>query len=132
MWRASHAGLKEGRMNESKERVSFAADFSGGRRAEVELRDNALWVAADSGIEIADVWMNGIDGEVDLRVRIMRLGSALEVSIDRGEQSKNWWAGNAVPRLLIVLDRTHGTALATASVGVADQARNFELGNVEY
>jgi hypothetical protein len=68
----------------------------------------------------------------DLRVRVLRLGTALEVSIDRGEQSANWWPPEAVPRLLIALDQAQGVASATASVGSAENETTVELGKVNY
>jgi hypothetical protein len=118
-------------MEESAGKLTFAADFGGGRQADVEFQAaNALWVALGPGIEAADIWMK--DGVVDLRVRIMRLGAALEVSIDRGEQSGNWWPQEAAPRLLIVFDQAQGSASATASAGIAEDMRTVELGKVSY
>jgi hypothetical protein len=113
--------------------VTLAADTSSGQRADMELAEaNVLWVSAGPGIEVADIWIKGVAGVIDLRVRILRLGSALEVAIDRGEQSVNWWPPDAAPRILVVLDQSHRIALATASVGRADEIKTVELGSVSY
>jgi hypothetical protein len=76
--------------------------------------------------------MKAVAGVADLRVRILRLGNALEVSIDRGKQSANWWPPEAAPRLLIAMDQAQGVASATASVGSADNEMTVELGKVNY
>lgn len=118
-------------MEHNPERMKLAVDFGDGQQAEVEFpASNAVWVAAERGIEIADVWMKDVAGAVDLRVRILRLGNALEVSVDRGEQSARWWPSETVPRLLIALDRTHGVASAAASAGEAATHTEVELGKV--
>ena len=120
-------------MEDSRRSVTLTADTSSGQQADIELPDaNALWVAAGPGIEMADIWMKRVAGATDLRVRIRRLGSAVEVAIDRGEQSANWWPPDAAPRILIVLDEAQSIALATASVGAADEVKTVELGSVSY
>jgi hypothetical protein len=120
-------------MEESPRSAKFAADFGGGQQTDVEFpAANMLWVAAGPGIEVADVWMKGVAGVADLRVRILRLGTALEVSIDRGEQSTNWWPPEASPRLLIVIDQGQGVASATASAESGENKRTVELGKVNY
>ena len=118
-------------MEDSIRSVTLAADIGSGQQADIELAAaNTLWVAAGVGIETADVWMKDVAGVADLRVRIMRLGSALEISIDRGEQNQSWWPQEAAPRLLIVLDQAERTASATASVGAAAEIKTIELGSV--
>ena len=120
-------------MEDSPRSARFAADFGGGQQANVEFpAANALWIAAGPGIEVADIWMKDVAGVADLRVRILRLGAALEVSIDRGEQSTKWWPPEAAPRLLIVMDEAKGLAAATVSVGSAENERTVELGKVNY
>ena len=120
-------------MEDSLGKVTFAADFGGGQQVDVEFpATNGLWVAAGPGIEVADIWLKEVTGVGDLRVRIMRLGKALEVSIDRGEQNANWWPPEAPPRLLIVFDPVQGRASATATAGAAEQTRSVELGKVSY
>jgi hypothetical protein len=85
-------------MEDSLGKVIFAAEFGGGQRVDVEFpATNGLWVATGSGIEVADIWMNGVAGVADLRVKIMRLGMAIEVLIDRGDQSAKWWPREAAP-----------------------------------
>jgi len=120
-------------MEDSLRSAILAADTSLGQRADIELAEaNALWVAAGPGIDVADIWIKGIAGVFDLRVRIVRLGSALEVAIDRGEQSTNWWPRHGAPRMLVSLDEAGQIARATASVGTADEVKTFELGSVSY
>jgi hypothetical protein len=120
-------------MEDSRRSVTLAADISSGQQADIELAEaNTLWVAAGRGIEIADIWMKGVAGATDLRVRIMRAGSAIEIAIDRGEQSANWWPPDAAPRMLIALDEAQRIAWATASVGTADETKTAELGSVSY
>jgi hypothetical protein len=120
-------------MEDNIRSVTLAADIGSGQQADIELAEaNALWVAAGVGIEMTDVWMKGVAGAADLRVRILRLGSALEVSIDRGEQNENWWPQEASPRLLVVLDNAQRTASVTASIGAAAEIRTVELGSVSY
>jgi hypothetical protein len=129
----SRRGPKEGQMEDKFEKVMLAADFGAGQQADIEFQaPNTLWVAAGSGIEVADIWMKDVNGVIDLRVRVMRLRGALEVSVDRGEQSKSWWPEDAVPRLLIVLDRAEGTATVTASVGPVEQPSNVQSGRIPY
>ncbi len=120
-------------MEDHRRSVTLAADTSSGQQADIELAEaNALWVAAGPGIEVADIWMKRVVGVTDLRVRIKRLGSALEVTIGRGEQSANWWPSDAAPRILIVLDEVQRVASATASVGAAGEGKTVELGSVSY
>jgi hypothetical protein len=120
-------------MEDNLRRATLAADTGSGQRADIELvANNALWVAAGHGIEEVDIWMQGVGGVTDLRVRILRLGFALEVTIDRGAQSANWWPKEGAPRILVVLDQARGVALATAHVGSEDEAKSFEFGSVRY
>ena len=120
-------------MEDSVRSVTLAADSGLGQRADIELSEaNTLWVAAGPGIEVADIWMKGVAGVIDLRVRILRLGSALEVAIDRGEQSTNWCPKQGAPRLLVVLDEAQGIVLATASVGAVDEVQTVDLASVIY
>jgi len=119
-------------MEESFENTTFAVDFGSERQVHLEFpAANTIWVAAGSGFEVADIWMKEIGG-ADLRVRITRLGNALEVSIDRGDQSGNWWPPPAAPRLLIALNQIARRASATASLGEGHQIRTVELGSVSY
>ena len=75
-------------MEDSRRSATLTADTGSGQQADIELAEaSVLWAAAGPGIEVADIWMKSVAGIADLRVRIMRLGMALEVSIDRGEQS---------------------------------------------
>jgi len=120
-------------MEDSRRSVVLSADKSSGQQVDVELSDaDALWVAAGPGIEVADIWMKGVAGVIDLRVRILRIGSALEVSIDRGEQSTSWWLKEDSPRILVVLDSAKMIALASASAGPTDGGKTVELGSVRY
>jgi hypothetical protein len=118
-------------MEDSPRNARF--DFGSGQQADVEFpAANILWLAAGPGIEIVYAWMKGVAGVVDLRVRILRLGAALEVSIDRGEQSTDWWPPEAVPRLAIILDPAQGNASATATAGAGEQTKTVEIGKVSY
>jgi hypothetical protein len=120
-------------MEDNPGKVTLAADFGAGRQADLEFESpNTLWLAAGTGIGTADIWMKGVGGEIDLRVRIVRVGKALEVIVDRGEQSKNWWPDDSVPRLLVVLDPTEGTVSARASLGQANQAQRIESEKLRY
>lgn len=120
-------------MEDTFAKVILAADFGAGRQVDIEIQaPNSLWVAAGVGIEIADILMKSVNGAVDMRVRIMRLGTALEVSVDRGDQNMTWWPENAVPRLLVVVDSTEGTASARASVGQRDQLLEVESDKLRY
>jgi hypothetical protein len=120
-------------MEDSPRSERFAADFGGGQQVDVEFpAANTVWLAAGPGIEIADIWMKGVAGVADLRVRVLRLGNVIEVSIDRGKQSTNWWPPEAAPRLRIAVDQTQRVASATASVGAADREMTVELGQVNY
>jgi hypothetical protein len=120
-------------MEDSPRSARFAADFGGGQHADVEFpAANTLWLAAGPGIEAADIWMKGVAGVGDLRVRVLRLGTALEVSVDRGEQSTRWWTPEAAPRLLIAVDQAQGVASATASIGTAENAMTVDFGKMNY
>ena len=115
-------------MENNPRSVTIAADQSSGRRVDVELAEaNSLWVAAGSGIEVADILMKDVADVADLRVRIRRNGLALDVSIDRGEQSNHWWPEKAAPTLRIALNPSDGTASATASAGVGAEFKSIEF-----
>lgn len=120
-------------MEDNRRSVTLAADISSGQQADIELaEDNTLWVAAGPGIEMADIWMKNVAGMADLRVRIVRLGMSLEVSIDRGDQSPNWWPAESAPRLRIAFDPSQGTASAKASTGAAADFKTVEFGSISY
>ena len=118
-------------MEDSRRSATVAADIGSGQQADIELAEaNVLWVAAGAGIEVADVWMKGVAGIADLRVRIMRLGMELKVSIDRGEQSQSWWPPEATPRLRIAFDPSQG--IASAKGGAGADIKAVEFGSVSY
>ena len=120
-------------MEDNHGSVNLAADFGAGRQADLEFEPpNKLWLVAGLGIETADIWMKGLGGEVDLRVRVKRLSTGLDVLVDRGEQSPNWWSGDAVPRLLVVLDPTGGTVSSRASIGQRDHVVQIESDKLRY
>jgi len=120
-------------MEDHHRSVTLSPDSSAGQRADIELVEaNALWVAAGPGIEVVHVWMKGVAGLIDLRVRITKAGSTVEAAIDRGEQNTKWWPPNAAPRLVIELDQASEMALAAASVGAANDDRTADLGRARY
>ena len=120
-------------MENNPRSVTLAADQSSGQQADVELAEaNVLWVAAGSGIDVADIWMKSVAGVADLRVRITRNGVVLDVSIDRGEQSAHWWPENGSPALRIVFNPSEGTASAKASAGADAEFKSIEFGPISY
>ncbi len=84
-------------------------DLGDEKRIEVEVDEQTgLWIAVRQ-IPRTDVWLKGIAGEADFRVRLETRTSGLEVSIDRGETAP-WWDEASVPRLGVNIRRRSNEA----------------------
>jgi hypothetical protein len=65
-------------------------DLGEGKRVEVELEQSRFWVALGPPLD-AEVWIKGIAGHLDFRVKVERTPDGLEISLDRGPgQLRSW------------------------------------------
>jgi hypothetical protein len=109
--------------------MNLAFDFGAGKQADVEFGGaDQLWVAVGPGFHVTDLWLKGGGQLIDLRVRVRRTGNGIEISVDRGDDEKAWWAGTSVPRLRIGVNLAAGTASAVASVGMGQDFQEVLLG----
>jgi hypothetical protein len=108
----------------SNRRFASSFDFEEGREAEIELQGgDSLWIAAGPGITCADVWMKDVkEPGIDLRIRIRRDPTGIEIAVDRGEGRGRWWPDEGPPRLQISLNTSRGMAAATATAATAGEA----------
>jgi hypothetical protein len=106
-------------------------DFGGGREVDIEYSGaESLWVATGPGIEAADMWFRSVASELDLRIRIIRTQSGIEVLVDRGQQDVPWWPAQEAPRLIVAIDSRQQSLSVSASVGGGPNLRQTLLGNV--
>jgi hypothetical protein len=111
--------------------INMEVDFGSGRQANVEFgARNQLWAAVGPGVTITDVWLKSAGHLIDLRVRVRRTESGVEVAIDRGDDEHRWWTPDTVPRLAVTIEPSAATATATASAGNAADFQQVILGTV--
>jgi hypothetical protein len=113
-------------------RVTCSADFGNGHELEMDFQGaQVLWIAAGSGVSNADVWMKGTGGVPDLRIRIERTSSGIQVAVDRGQQSEKWWSLSAAPRMNVIVRPNAHVAAVTASVGETANFQEVFLGQTD-
>ncbi len=109
--------------------MNLAVNFGEGRQADFEYGGtDQLWVAVGPGFHVTDLWLKGDGRLIDLRVRVRRTGKGIEISVDRGDDEKAWWAGASAPRLEIAVNLSAGAASAMASVGMGQDFQEVLLG----
>jgi hypothetical protein len=114
---------------EQSGRINLAVDLGAGREVDVEFgASDQLWVTTGQGLTGVDVWLKSAGQMIDLRVRVRRTETGVEVAVDRGVEELRWWKDEAVPRLTVALDRS--AARAVASAGDADGIQHVLLGQV--
>lgn len=116
---------------EESGQINLEVDFGGGREANVEFTASSqLWAALGPGVTVTDVWLKSAGHLIDLRVRVRRTESGVEVAIDRGDGEQRWWTHETVPRLAITIEPAAATARATASAGNGEDFQEVILGTV--
>lgn len=114
---------------ENSGQVNLAFDFGAGRQADVEFGGtNQLWVAVGPGFSVTDLWIKDREELIDLRVRVRRSATGIDISVDRGDDERLWWAGASAPRLKIAVNLAAGVAAAAASVGSGQDFQEVLLG----
>lgn len=115
-------------MEDSKQ-MNLTFDFGAGRHADVEFGgSDQLWVATGPGFAIADLWLKDVGQSFDLRVRVLRTGTGIDVTVDRGGNGKAWWPDGAAPSLRIAINTAAGVAAAAASAGRDQEVQEVLLG----
>lgn len=113
--------------------MSCNVDLGSQETVELDYRSSEPpWLSIGSGISAADIWLQGRSGLPDIRFRIERTESGLQVHLDRGDQSNIWWPKEAPPRLSIAFDQGAATATAVASVGMAQDFQEVDLGTTAF
>ena len=114
---------------ENSGQLNLTVDFGVGRQADVEFSGtDHLWVASGPGFSITDLWLKGGGQLIDLRVRVRRTTTGIDISVDRGDDEMAWWTGESVPRLKIAINLAAGVATASASVGTGQEFQEVLLG----
>jgi hypothetical protein len=114
---------------EDSGQMNLTVDFGAGRQADIEFSGtDRLWVVAGPGFSVTDLWLKGGGQLIDLRVRVRRTTAGIDISVDRGDDEKRWWAGGSAPRLKIAVNLAAGVAAAVASVGMAGEFQEILLG----
>lgn len=114
---------------EDSRQMNLTVDFGAGRQADVEFGGtDQIWVAVGPGFSVTDLWLKDGGGLVDLRVRVRRTPTGIDISVDRGDDEKPWWAGASAPRLKIAVNLAAGVAAAVASVGMGQDFQEVLLG----
>ena len=104
-------------------------DFGDERVLELEYDEvNGPWLSNGAGIMRADIWFAGRDGLPDIRVRIERTPSGIQVHMDRGQQSDAWWSPESPPRLTLAFEPRARIVTASASVGMGEEFQEVNLG----
>ena len=68
------------------QQLNLSVDFGSGKQVDVELAaSDQIWVAVGPGIGLSEVWMKADGRLIDLRVRIRRTPSGVEIGVDRGD-----------------------------------------------
>jgi hypothetical protein len=75
-----------------------------------------------------DLWIKNGGQSIDLRVRVRRTTTGIDISVDRGDDETAWWVGASAPRLKIAVNLAAGVAAAAASVGIDRQFQEVLLG----
>lgn len=111
------------------QQLNLSVDFGSGKQVDVELAaSDQIWVAVGPGIGLSEVWMKADGRLIDLRVRIRRTPSGVEIGVDRGDTKDPWWPAGGAPRLAVSIDPAAGTALAVASAGADGEFQEVTLG----
>ncbi len=114
---------------ENSGQMNLTFDFGDGRQADIEFAGtDRLWVASGSGFSVTDVWIKDSGQLIDLRVRVVRTPTGVEIAVDRGDGEKHWWPNQSAPRLKIAVDVSAGLAGAAASIGVGDNFQEVLFG----
>ena len=114
---------------ENDGQLNLTFDFGAGRLADVELNGaDQLWVAAGPGFSVVDLWIKNAGQLIDLRVRVRRTSTGIDLSVDRGDDEIAWWAGASAPRLKIAVNLAAGVAAVVASVGMGQEFQEVLLG----
>lgn len=114
---------------EDNGQMNLTFDFGAGKQADVEFGGtDQLWVAVGPGFSLTDLWLKDGRELIDLRVRVRRTTRGIDISVDRGDDEKPWWAGASAPRLKIAVNMLAGVAAAVASVGIGQDFQEVLLG----
>jgi hypothetical protein len=114
---------------EDNGQMNLTFDFGVGRQADVEFSGtDQLWVAAGPGFSVMDLWIKNGGQLIDLRVRVLRTTTGIDISVDRGDDETAWWAGASAPRLKIAVNLAAGVAAAVASIGMGQNFQEVLLG----
>ena len=90
-------------------RAEWHVDFGGDGRLEAEYEKSRLWLALPAPLE-AEVWIKGVAGSHDFRVRLTRTTDGFNIALDRGPGSGRAWP-EGVPRLGVTLESSAGTGV---------------------
>ena len=90
-------------------RAEWHLDFGGDGRLEAEYEKSHLWLALPVPLE-AEVWMKGVGGSHDFRVRLTRTPYGFDIALDRGPGLGRAWP-EGVPRLGVTLENSAGTGV---------------------
>ena len=72
---------------EDSGQMNLAFDFGTGRQADVEFGGtDRLWVAVGPGFTLTDLWLKDSRESIDLRVRVRRTPTGIDISVDRGDE----------------------------------------------
>ena len=108
--------------------MNLTFDFGVGRQADVEFGGtDQLWVAVGPGFSVTDLWLKDGGESIDLRVRVRRTTTGIDLSVDRGDDEIAWWAGASAPRLKVAVNLAAGVAAAVASVGMGQDFQEVLL-----
>lgn len=100
-------------------------DLGEGKRVEVELEQSRFWVALGPPLD-AEVWMKGIAGQLDFRVKVERTPDGLEISLDPGPGAENSWPGET-PRIGVIVE--DGSSSGVAYVRIREQTAEIWRGH---
>ena len=116
---------------EDGRQMNLAFDFGEGRQADVEFGGaDQLWIAVGPGLSLTDLWLKGGGHLIDLRVRVRRTTTGIDVSVDRGDDERAWWAEDSAPRLKLSVNLAARVASAAASVGMGPDFQEVLLGEM--
>ena len=110
-----------------------SADLVRGEEIELTFRaGDGLWIAIGAGIGSTDFWLKGQDAIPDIRVRVDRVGDEIQILLDRGQQSTEWWPFAEAPRIKIMFDPSRNLATAVAGIGSGENFQEVLLGKRAY
>jgi hypothetical protein len=102
--------------------------LSAGRHLEVDLTADTLIVLATPGIRHVLTWMRDITIEgVHLRISCKRTDTGIELWVDRGDQTAQWWPSGLQPQLHVHV--TKKSVEASALVGSRVLHETLDLKN---